>query len=148
MMAGVFEENIQDAASTSLTHDYLDALLRRDLFWAFAAFANSEIIGGLTAHTLPRTRSACAEVFIYDLAVRRDYRRQGVGSRLMQELRASAAAAGIAEVFVAAENDDSHALDFYRAQGGVAAAVTFFTFPAPSTPPQRGVPGAGGSAGS
>ena len=47
---------------------------------------------------------------------------------MVAELRAQAAAGGIREVFVAANNDDVHALDFYRALGGTGAAVTIFTF--------------------
>ena len=43
-------------------------------------------------------------------------------------LREAAAAAGITEVFVPADNDDTHALDFYRALGGDPAPVTMFTF--------------------
>jgi aminoglycoside 3-N-acetyltransferase I len=131
MMADVFDEDFEGGSNEPLPDDYLDGLLRRDSFWALAAFDDADIIGGLTAHTLPMTRSATAEVFIYDLAVRRDYQRQGVGSRLIRALRECVAEAGIAEVFVPADNDDTNALDFYRAQGGVAAAVTHFTFTAP-----------------
>jgi len=54
-----------------------------------------------------------------------------VGRHLVTELRNSAAASGIANVFVAADNDDVHALDFYRALGGTASPVTLFAF-APS----------------
>ncbi len=76
------------------------------------------------------TRSPSSEVFIYGLAVRQDHQRQGVGSRLVLELREAAAAAGSGEVFVPANNEDKHALDFYRAQGAAASPVTFFTFTA------------------
>jgi aminoglycoside 3-N-acetyltransferase I len=44
------------------------------------------------------------------------------------ELRNSAAESGVVNVFVAADNDDVHALDFYRALGGNASPVTLFTF--------------------
>jgi aminoglycoside 3-N-acetyltransferase I len=43
-------------------------------------------------------------------------------------LRDAAASEGIGELFVPADNEDTHALDFYRAVAGVAAAVTIFTF--------------------
>jgi aminoglycoside 3-N-acetyltransferase I len=45
----------------------------------------------------------------------------------MTTLRDEAAAAGIKEVFVLADNEDVHALDFYRALGGRASQVTLFT---------------------
>lgn len=125
MIAAVFAEGAEP-----LPDDYVVWLLDRDSFWAIAAFAGDDIVGGITAHTLPMTRSPSSEVFIYDLAVRRDHRRQGVGSKLVLELREAAAAAGCGDVFVPADNEDKHALDFYRAQGAVASPVTFFTFTA------------------
>jgi aminoglycoside 3-N-acetyltransferase I len=121
-MAETFEESTEP-----LSDAYLDRLLAREDFWAIAAFADDRIIGGITAHTLPMTRTASSELFIYDIAVRSDYRRMGVGRRLMTELRESAAASGIGVLFVAADNNDAQALDFYRALGGTPSPVTFFT---------------------
>jgi aminoglycoside 3-N-acetyltransferase I len=123
MMAQVFEED-----SEPLSEDYLEDLLGREDFWALAAFVGPDIVAGLTAHTLPMTRSPTSEMFIYDLAVRQDHRRQGIASRLVSELRAAAAIAGIHEIFVPANNEDVHALDFYLAMGATASPVTFFTF--------------------
>lgn len=56
------------------------------------------------------------------------HQRKGVGRRLVEELRRLAAAAGVQVIFVPADNEDTHALDFYQALGGTAAPVTFFTF--------------------
>jgi aminoglycoside 3-N-acetyltransferase I len=122
-MAGVFEEDC-----ARLSDEVVDRLLARVEFWAIAAFSGDEIVGGITAHTLPMTRTGSSEVFIYDLAVRADHQRKGIGRQLVTQLRKEAAAVGIVDVFVAADNDDFHALDFYRALGGAAAPVTIFTF--------------------
>lgn len=128
MMVDVFDEDDDEPVTEPLTDEYLDRILSRDSFWALAAFDGSEIVGGLTAHTLQMTRSAAAELFIYDLAVRQDHRRSGVGSELIRAVRSRAAAEGIEVVFVPADDDDTHALEFYRAQGGAESAVTHFTF--------------------
>jgi aminoglycoside 3-N-acetyltransferase I len=56
-----------------LNDEYLDRLLRREDFWALAAFADGSIVGGLTAHTLPMTRTATSEIFIYDLAMQPEH---------------------------------------------------------------------------
>ncbi len=122
-MAQVFEEQCE-----RLSDSYLDRLLEREDFWAVAALAGEEVVGGVTAHTLPMTRTESSELFIYDIAVRPDWQRKGVGRLLMTALRDAAAAAGIRDVFVPADNDDTHALDFYRALGGASSQVTFFTF--------------------
>ncbi|WPB79325.1 GNAT family N-acetyltransferase [Archangium violaceum] len=123
VMVEVFEEG-----SGELSDGYIDRLLGREDFWAIAAFVDNDIVGGLTAHTLPMTRAEYSEIFIYDIAVRSDHQRKGIGRGLIEELRSQAAGMGIRELFVPADNEDVHALDFYRALGGEAAPVTIFTF--------------------
>lgn len=122
-MAGVFEVD-----AVPLGDAYLDRLLARADFRAFAALDGGGVVGGLTAHVLPMTTTERSELFLYDIAVVPARQRQGVGRALVEALREAAAAEGIDEVFVPADNDDTHALDFYRALGGAAAPVTIFTF--------------------
>jgi aminoglycoside 3-N-acetyltransferase I len=122
-MSAVFEE-----AAEPLGDDYLDRLLSREEFWAIAAFDGDRVAGGLTAHALPMTSTASTELFIYDIAVRPEDRRRGIGRALVRELQRLAAMAGIQVLFVPADNDDTHALEFYRRLGGTASPVTLFTF--------------------
>jgi aminoglycoside 3-N-acetyltransferase I len=123
LMAAAFE-----VECGALGDAYVDRLLAREDFWAIAAFDGEQIIGGVTAHTLPMTRDESSEVFLYDIAVRSEHRRKGVGRRLVADLRERAAASGIGVMFVPADDEDVHALDFYRALGGAASPVTIFTF--------------------
>ncbi len=123
MMAGVFETDAEP-----LSDRYLTDLLARHDFWALCASIDGHPVGGLTAHTLPLTRAEVFELFIYDIAVRPEFQRQGIGRRLVAALRSLGAESGISVVFVPADNEDTHALDFYRALGGTPAPVTIFTF--------------------
>jgi aminoglycoside 3-N-acetyltransferase I len=123
VMAEVFTEEC-----AALSDGYLDQLLRRKEFWALAAFAEDDIIGGVTAHTLPMTRTESSEVFIYDIAVQDEYRRKGVGRRLLHALCEQASEHGMQPVFVSVDNGDVHALDFYRSLGGTPSPVTIFSF--------------------
>jgi aminoglycoside 3-N-acetyltransferase I len=111
-----------------LSDTYIDRLLGRDDFWAIAAFMNDDVVGGVTAHTLPMTKAEFSEVFIYDFAVRQDLQRRGIGRQLMASLREAIGAAGIRSIFVAADDEDVHALEFYRALGGSPGPVTIFSF--------------------
>lgn len=124
LFADVFEEEYQ-----ALTLPYLTRLLARADFWAMAAFAGDAIVGGITAHCLPMTRAEVSELFIYDLAVAVEHQRQGIGRALVAQLLEAAAAEGIGTAFVPADNEDTHALDFYRAIGGTESPVTLFVFP-------------------
>ncbi len=87
-MSGVFKSD-----SGPLSDGYLSRLLARDDFWAFAATVDGRIAGGLTAHTLPLTRAELFEIFIYDIAVRPEYQRRGIGRQLVAVLREQAAIA-------------------------------------------------------
>lgn len=123
VMAEVFEEPYEQVSD-----DYLDSLLSRPDFWIIAALEGNQPVGGLTGYTLPMTRTQTSEVFIYDLAVHPDYQRNGIGRLLVGALLKAAQAEGIEVVFVPADNQDQHALEFYRAIGGVAQPVTIFNF--------------------
>jgi aminoglycoside 3-N-acetyltransferase I len=122
-MAEVFGE-----APAPLSDAYLDLLLGRSEFWVLAAICDGAVVGGLTAHSLMMTRFEGAEVFLYDIAVDPDHQRRGFGQRLVSTLRHQASGLGIDMVFVPADDEDTHALDFYRALGGTATRVTFFEF--------------------
>jgi aminoglycoside 3-N-acetyltransferase I len=128
LMADVFGER-----PATLSDVYLDGLLARLDFWVIAAIVGNVPVGGLTAHTLPMTAYEGAEIFLYDIAVAVHQQRRGFGRRLIDALRREAAALSIATIFVPAEDEDAHALDFYRAIGGRPTRVTLFEFgPSPS----------------
>jgi aminoglycoside 3-N-acetyltransferase I len=123
LMADVFDEG-----TGRVSDAYVLSLLTRPTFWLVAALENGEPLGGVTGHVLPMTRSESTELFIYDLAVDPAHQRRGVGTALVETLRREAAAAGTPVAFVPADNEDLHALAFYRAMGGDGAPVTIFTF--------------------
>jgi len=123
VMAAQFDE-----PSEPLGDEYVVNLLSAASFWAVAAFDGNRVVGGITAHTIPMTRSASSELFVYDLAVHEGFRRRGVGARLVATLRALAAEAGIGVVFVPADEDDAHALAFYRSMQPEESPVSIFTW--------------------
>ena len=123
LMARVFETE-----STPLSDGYIDALLARPDFWVISAAIDGEVVGGLTAHTLAMTVYEGSEVFLYDIAVSEPFQRRGIGRRLVAALLDGARSLGIDTMFVPADDEDTHALDFYRALNGAPMAVTIFDF--------------------
>jgi aminoglycoside 3-N-acetyltransferase I len=121
MMHEVFDEDREP-----LSDAYIARLLADDAFWAVGAFEGTDPVGCITAHALAMTRHERTELFIYDLAVRADRQRRGIGRQLVDSLVASAAERGIDVVFVPADDDDTHALAFYEGLGGRPAKVTIF----------------------
>ena len=89
---------------------------------------DKKVVGGLTAHVLPLTYFPSSEVYVYDLAVETEFQRKGIGRQLINSLKEYRAGLHFKEVFVQADLEDGHALEFYRATGGMAESVVHFSY--------------------
>ena len=87
------------------------------------------MIGGLTAYTLQQYYSTSPLVYLYDLAVASEFQRQGIGKALISSLLNYCKSMGIEEVFVQADETDSHAIDFYHSTGGIGEKCVNFSYP-------------------
>ena len=108
--------------------DYLKQLLGRETFISLVAHINNYVVGGLVAYELKKFEQKRSEVYIYDLAVAEKYRRRGVASALINELRKIARARGAWVVFVQADYEDDPAIKLY-AKFGVKEEVLHFDIP-------------------
>ena len=109
---------------------YLQALLGGDSFFAVAALNGDEVVGGLTAYELKKAEQARSEIYIYDLAVAAAYRRQGIATRLIEEVKTIAAARGAYVIFVQADYVDPPAIALYS-KLGVREEVLHFDLKVP-----------------
>jgi aminoglycoside 3-N-acetyltransferase I len=103
-------------------------LLDHERFIVIVALAENEIAGGLTAYELPMYYLDSSEIFVYDLAVKPEYQRMGIGKGLLQNLKEYCIKSGIQDFFVMAHEEDEHAIEFYRATGGRAEKVVNFVY--------------------
>jgi aminoglycoside 3-N-acetyltransferase I len=124
----VFEE---DESAISNQKNLLK-LLSDESFIAIAAFYEDELVGGLTAYELTMYYSENSEVFVYDLAVKPEHQRKGIGKRLIHHLKEYCIKNGINEFFVLAHAEDEHAAEFYRSTGGKSEEVVNFIYKAGS----------------
>ncbi|MBX7540167.1 GNAT family N-acetyltransferase [Qipengyuania sphaerica] len=101
-----------------------DFLSRPDHFIWFA-LENGRAIGFVSA-SLYRNADKQDEIFIHELGVDAEARRNGVGTKLIEIVKGKARELGCGHVFVFAEGDDGRAQQFYRSlQGKEEAAVMF-----------------------
>ncbi len=96
---------------------YLQALLAKEHVIAVVALAADQVVGGLLAYELDKFERARREVYIYDLAVAEEHRRQGVATALIEHLRAIAAARGAWVIYVQADHGDEPAIALYEKLG-------------------------------
>lgn len=93
---------------------HLQSLLNSNAFHAFVARQNGVVVGGLTCYVLQQYYSVRPIAYLYDLAVDPGYQRQGMGSRLVEEAKLYYRKMGFQDLFVQAELEDGHAIEFYR----------------------------------
>jgi aminoglycoside 3-N-acetyltransferase I len=96
---------------------YLRKLLGSDYFITLAALKGGEVVGGIVAYELKKFEQERSEIYIYDLAVAAAYRRKGIATALIQELKNIAAARRAYVIFVQADIDDDPAIALYTGLG-------------------------------
>ena len=97
--------------------NYLRHLLSSETFIAIAAFSETKVIGGLAGYVLPKFEQPRSEFYIYDIAVEAGYRRQGVATAMIEELKSLASKRGIYVIFVQADHGDDAAVALYTKLG-------------------------------
>lgn len=119
-MLTLFGEAFDDAESYGKDRPgaaYLERLLGSDNFIAIAALKGGEVVGGIAAYELQKFEQERSEIYIYDLAVAAAYRREGIATAMILELRKLAAARGAYVVFVQADLGDAPAIALYSSLG-------------------------------
>jgi len=110
---------------------YLTQTLSNPHVIALAAVAGDQVIGGLVGYTLPKLEQARSEIYIYDLAVASGFRRQGIATALIAEVRHIAHESGAWVVYIQADQDDPPADTLYSKLGQREEVLHFDLTPLP-----------------
>lgn len=113
----VFEDVFEMKDFNLPDYAYLNALLKRDDFLVFVATKEGTVVGGLTIYVLHQYYSVKPLAYIYDLAVKTELQRKGLGKKLISAVKEYCTENDFEEVFVQADEVDDYALDFYRSTG-------------------------------
>jgi ribosomal protein S18 acetylase RimI-like enzyme len=104
------------------------ALLAAEETIFLAAFDGTEPVGFVFGYELPRRHGSPSILFVYELDVDEGHRRQGVATRLLEELGRIARSRGILEGFVLTEPDNDAANALYRSLGGERVESVMWDF--------------------
>jgi aminoglycoside 3-N-acetyltransferase I len=96
---------------------YLRRVLALDSTIALVAMVDEEVAGGLVAYVLAKLEQERSEIYIYDLAVAEEHRRQGIATALIAHLQTIAAEIGAWVVYVQADHGDAPAIALYTGLG-------------------------------
>lgn len=109
---------------------YLEELLSSGTFVAVAGMSGPNVVGGLAAYFLRKFEQARTEIYIYDLAVDEAFRRRGVATALIEELKKIAVAKGAYVIYVQADHGDDAAIALYTKLGVREDVLHFDILPA------------------
>lgn len=110
-------EEVDTYSSPRPSDAYLKRLLSSNYFIALAALKNGAVVGGLAAYELQKFEQERSEIYIYDLAVAAEHRREGIATALIQELKKIAVARTAYVIFVQADHGDDPAIALYTKLG-------------------------------
>lgn len=86
--------------------------------YLFIAKLDNIFCGFLTAYTLLRLDKLNPEIFLYEIEVNRNFRRQGIGKQLIQKLQEIAQKIKAKEIFVLTNASNTAAVNLYKSTGG------------------------------
>jgi aminoglycoside 3-N-acetyltransferase I len=116
----VFAEAFEDHESYQSavpSEAYLNKLLSREDFIPLVAVVDGKVVAGLAAYVLQKFEQERSEIYIYDLAVLEEYRRQHIATGLINKLREVARAIGAYVIYVQADHGDDPAIRLYESLG-------------------------------
>ncbi|XDY96600.1 AAC(3)-I family aminoglycoside N-acetyltransferase [Pseudomonas benzenivorans] len=101
------------------SEDYLRRLLGGDSFIALAALKGGVVVGAIAAYELKKFEQERSEIYIYDLAVAAEHRREGIATTLIEKLKAIAVKRRAHVIFVQADTgiEDKPAIALYTKLG-------------------------------
>ena len=113
---------------------YVEKLLAREDVHALVATEGDTVVGALFAYELTKFEQARSEIYIYDLAVAEEKRRQGVATALISHLQRIAAERGVWVIYVQADYGDDPAIALYTKLGVREDVMHFDITPNPQAP--------------
>lgn len=90
--------------------------------WLYAAVSEGRIIGFAYGYELRRLDSQGNMLYIHEVGVMEQYQRQGVGYRMMSELKSACREKGICKYFLSANQNNAGANALYQKLGGTVSS--------------------------
>jgi aminoglycoside 3-N-acetyltransferase I len=105
LFAAVFGDAASYASAPPSAH-YLRHVLGQEQIIVLAALDGETIVGGLVAYVLQKLEQERSEIYIYDLAVAEDRRREGIATALIAQLETIASNIRAWVIYVQADYGD------------------------------------------
>ncbi|MFT4600415.1 MAG: aminoglycoside 3-N-acetyltransferase I [Arenicella sp.] len=119
----VFKED-----APALNEEQFKQLRDNRSFIAIGATVGFELVGGLAAHIVTNYYKGGLDLFIYDIAIKPDHQKKGIGNELIKFAKQFCIDHKIKEMYVSAESVDEKALSYYRNSEGKEVESRYFVY--------------------
>lgn len=126
-LIGIFMAEFESEGTGLPPDEYLTQLLHKEYFGVFVAKNGNQVVGGATTYELIKYYSENSELYIYDIAIQKEFQNLGIGKKIMVYLRNYGSENGMESIYVQAESDNTQAIRFYESTIGIGEKVEHFT---------------------
>ena len=112
----------------SVDPEYMRTFLADDRHYFVAAYLDEQPVGYIFGYLVARFDGRRPSMFVYEVAVVEEHRRQGIGRALIEEVKRLAKADGCGKMFVPTNRSNEAAMALYRSTGGEEGAADATAF--------------------
>lgn len=95
-----------------------DEFFKKETNYFLAAYVEGAFAGFIYAYELDRIDGAKPMMFLYSIDVLAEYRRQGIGKMLIEELKKICTIHNVSKMFVLTYEENEPAMKLYQSTGG------------------------------
>jgi len=97
--------------------------------WLYACIENGRVVGFVHGYELNRLDAAGNMLYVHEVGVLPEYQRQGIGRKLLGDIKTLCRLSGICRFFLVAMRSNEAAMGLYQSHGGEVcndAEIRFF----------------------
>jgi ribosomal protein S18 acetylase RimI-like enzyme len=107
----------EERSGQNASIEHMKLLLTSEENYLYIAYVNTVPVGFLLAYSFPRIDRDQNMIYLYEIDVIPKYRRQGIGSQMIQRLKNECRCNNVMKVWVGTENDNIAARALYESTG-------------------------------
>jgi ribosomal protein S18 acetylase RimI-like enzyme len=115
----LLQQVVEKFKSEEVSVKRIDDFLRNDLDYVIACIDGNEVVGFLLAYELPRFDKS-SMMYVHEVNVLPEYRRRGIGNRLINEITRICEERGLCKMFLITNKSNVPACRLYEATGARA----------------------------
>ena len=119
VVRGLMPEDERQGSEPGIQH--LQRFLAQDTNYLIVATFGTLPVGFLTAYRMPALSCDASMVYIFEIEVALAHRRQGIGKRMINLLKALCQESDVEDIWVGTENDNLAAKRLYESTGGICS---------------------------